>query len=132
MQTLRQMLGATKAKADMEKKTHPEGAEAKVEKSFHQKERDRQSKDPNNSGYLGAVAMGKARTKQFMLAVHDAGHPDHEKNFRVFKSAYGTDSTKMGKQESLTLLSRTKSSHCHHRKLHKFRSHIHQIHFFFS
>jgi hypothetical protein len=88
MQTLRNMLGSVKARAEAEsKKKIPESAEASV-KSFHDKERDRMSKDPENKGYQRAVEVANAKANKFMAAVRDASHPDHEQAYSLYKNGY--------------------------------------------
>jgi hypothetical protein len=78
------------AKKEAEEKAAAE-AKAKVGGTFHARQRVAQRDDPDNNAYRQALSNGTAAAHNFLGAVKNPVHPDHEKNLKVFKQSHGMD-----------------------------------------
>jgi len=65
------------------------------EKSFHQKEREREAADPENTAYKTAVNLGKIRSADFIKSAHDRFSKDHDKCLERFKDEFELDHKKV-------------------------------------
>jgi hypothetical protein len=91
-QTAQGLLNANKARLQAEKPAKE--VILNKAKTFHQKQLEKKAADPENTGFHGAVALGRASAKAFLRSVIDPKHPDHEKNLATFKNDHGSDSRK--------------------------------------
>lgn len=88
-------MNANSMKAKLEKEEEEKKVKAKNEDlSFHEKEVMRMQNDPNNVIHQAAIAIGKKNAEEFINSALDRNHPDHNKNFPVFRDVYGLDTAK--------------------------------------
>lgn len=87
MNTLTQAMAMNTAQA---KKKEEESVLDKV-KTFHQKQWDALTKDPDNFAHKETVKYGKHLATKFMDSVTNAADPMHEKSFAQFRDKYNKD-----------------------------------------